>query len=967
MKQSLKKLFIIPLAVAVLASCGGTVDNSSTPSEQPNPGTSQTESKPGSSETPAPSTSETPAPASSEATSSKEETSTGSSTSETPDIPASSDDTTPDVPSSSSEPTPEVIHVTSVSLDKKMNSVHIGDEFTLVATVLPVNADDKSVTWESSDTEVATVVNGKVTALKVGTANITVKTVDGEKTDVCAVTVEPDAFTFAIQTEDGEKTSVTKDINYDDNDTDTVTLAITKNGSAYRGAEVETTFEGDEEVIESATQSTTYDGQIDVAFSGKVGFVTMNMKLKGVLEAPTLSVTYNVTEYFLNQTIRRASISEADGKITFSGGFGNQYTGVVKKADTKWVLKATMDIPEYAANYASVGVGSFIDAGDQAAWFSIRNTDNTADNKSEVYLRDFFKGWGAPTQDAAQYDAYKSVAFQENDINTDMVIDMTLIRDGLTYYYDIGGYHGTYVSSYAEATYAGFFSQEQAATITNYSIAYGDEAIVEAKGTTYDVDTAKLDAASFVNANTAEIVRGESRTFTAAVAPTYSKEGYHLVADAAYAENVTIDGMKITVKESASAGEMTLHIVSDSEKDLGSIVLPVVEVSSDRDNDQLVAKGGVILNEDGSFVFPESKSDVDGVVDENKYTDNVGYTVNLKQKVVSTDFSIEFDVENYKATQNYPKLMFSLGGAYSQFYLTLGRENGTVDRFETFTPSKQWDKPQWNNTVDFKTVNPSFDRTAKHHYKIESKNGFYNFYCDDMENALAQKQDNDDRNIIVPLMSYYKELPVRIATRGVSAKVSNLQVTSGTVPTDKLISSSDKVTISDDNSITATFPTFGGDVWSNSRFGAERVRFISSLFPQQKDSYKMSFDAEFSDLMADGKLILTIGDNEYHICNSTNDGNVIQKATTSGQWKDKTTGLKLTGDHPCAHFVLTNDGQGNVTLTAPGNDGDLVITTSDIDKNQNIISFYLFNSTAADGGKTVTIKNVVVEDFATEA
>lgn len=956
MKQSLKKLFIIPLAVAVLASCGGNVDNSSTPSEQPNPGTSQTESKPGSSETPAPSTSETPTPASSE-TSSKEETSTDSSTSETPDVPASS-----------SEPTPEVIHVASVSLDKKTNSVHIGDEFTLVATVLPANADDKSVTWESSDTEVATVDNGKVTALKAGTANITVKTVDGEKTDVCAVTVEQDVFTFAIQTEDGEKTTVTKDINYDDNDTDTVTLAITKNGSAYRGAEVETTFEGDEKVIESATQSTTYDGQIDVAFSGKVGSVTVNMKLKDVLEAPTLSVTYNVTEYFLNQTIRRASVGEADGKITFAGGSGSQYTAVVKKADTKWVLKATMDIPEYAANYASVGVGSFVDNGDHAAWFSIRNTDNTADNKSEVYLRDFFKGWGAPTQDAAQYDAYKSVAFQENDTNTDMVIDMTLIRDGLTYYYDIGGYHGTYVSSYTEATYAGFFSQEQAATITNYSIAYGDEAIAEAKGTTYDVDTAKLDAASFVNANTSEIVRGESRTFTVTAAPTYSKEGYHLVADAAYAEYVTIDGMKVTVKETAPAGEMTLHIVSDSEKDLGSIVLPVVEVSSDRENDQLVAKGGVILNEDGSFVFPESKSDVDGVVDENKYTDNAGYTVNLKQKVVSTDFSIEFDVEDYKATQGYPKLMISLGGAYSQFYLALaGGGNGTADRFETFTPSKQWDSPQWNNTVDFKSVNPSFDRTAKHHYKIESKNGFYNFYCDDMENALAQKQENDDRNIIAPLMSYYKELPVRIATRGVSAKVSNLQVTSGSIPTDKLITNSDKVTISDDDSITATFPTFGGNVWNNARFGAERIRFVSSLFPQQKDSYKMSFDAEFSDLMQDGKLILTIGDNEYHICNSTKDGNVIQKATTSGQWNEKTTGLKLTGDHPSAHFVLTNDGQGNITLTAPGNDGDLVITTSGIDKNQNIISFYLFNSIDADGGKTVTIKNVVVEDFATEA
>ncbi|MEG1070141.1 MAG: Ig-like domain-containing protein, partial [Ruthenibacterium sp.] len=63
-----------------------------------------------------------------------------------------------------------------------------GDSETLTATVLPENATDKTVTWTSSNAAVATVANGKVTAVKAGTATITAKTANG-KSATCAVTV----------------------------------------------------------------------------------------------------------------------------------------------------------------------------------------------------------------------------------------------------------------------------------------------------------------------------------------------------------------------------------------------------------------------------------------------------------------------------------------------------------------------------------------------------------------------------------------------------------------------------------------------------------------------------------------------------------------------------------------------------------------------------------------------------------
>ena len=84
---------------------------------------------------------------------------------------------------------PEVIAVTSVSLDKTSVELTEGDETTLIATVNPDNATNKNVTWKSSDSSVASVSDGRVTALKTGTAMITVTTVDGGKTATCQVKV----------------------------------------------------------------------------------------------------------------------------------------------------------------------------------------------------------------------------------------------------------------------------------------------------------------------------------------------------------------------------------------------------------------------------------------------------------------------------------------------------------------------------------------------------------------------------------------------------------------------------------------------------------------------------------------------------------------------------------------------------------------------------------------------------------
>jgi len=82
------------------------------------------------------------------------------------------------------------VPVTTVTVAPTTASVGIGATTTLVATVLPSNATNKSVTWSTSNATIATVSStGVVTGVALGSATITVTTVDGAKTATCTVTV----------------------------------------------------------------------------------------------------------------------------------------------------------------------------------------------------------------------------------------------------------------------------------------------------------------------------------------------------------------------------------------------------------------------------------------------------------------------------------------------------------------------------------------------------------------------------------------------------------------------------------------------------------------------------------------------------------------------------------------------------------------------------------------------------------
>lgn len=82
--------------------------------------------------------------------------------------------------------------VESVAFEKDTYELVIGSTLQLVANITPTDAKYKDVTFSSDKEEIVKVDNsGKITAIKVGEANITVKTADQLKTAVCKVVVKP--------------------------------------------------------------------------------------------------------------------------------------------------------------------------------------------------------------------------------------------------------------------------------------------------------------------------------------------------------------------------------------------------------------------------------------------------------------------------------------------------------------------------------------------------------------------------------------------------------------------------------------------------------------------------------------------------------------------------------------------------------------------------------------------------------
>ena len=165
----------------------------------------------------------------------------------------------------SCEKEPQPVNVTGVSVNPTTLSLTEGDTADLTATVSPSNADNPSVTWDSNDKSVATVSNGKVTAVKAGSAVIFVRTVDGGFTASCTVTVVAKVIDVGsvslskteVTLTEGDSETVTATVKPDDATDKTVTWTSSDNAVAtVDGGKITAVKEGEATITAKAGDKT---------------------------------------------------------------------------------------------------------------------------------------------------------------------------------------------------------------------------------------------------------------------------------------------------------------------------------------------------------------------------------------------------------------------------------------------------------------------------------------------------------------------------------------------------------------------------------------------------------------------------------------------------------------------------------------------------------------------------------------
>ena len=232
--------------------------------------------------------------------------------------------------------TTAAVAVTGISVVPATLTLTEGESETLTATVLPSNATNKDVTWSSSSAAVATVdANGKVTAVKAGSATITATTVDGGKTATCSVTVK--AGTVAVTGVTVSPTSLT----LTEGETSTLTATVSPSNASNKTVKWESSktsvatvdANGKVTAVKEGTATitvTTNDGGKKATCSvtvkaGKVAVTGVTMSPTSlslvVGETSTLTATVkpdNATDKTVKWSSNKTGVAtvDANGKVT---------------------------------------------------------------------------------------------------------------------------------------------------------------------------------------------------------------------------------------------------------------------------------------------------------------------------------------------------------------------------------------------------------------------------------------------------------------------------------------------------------------------------------------------------------------------------------------------------------------------------------------------------------------------------
>ena len=283
---------------------------------------------------------------------------------------------------------PSKVDVTGVTL-KESTTLTVGDTETLTATVAPDGATDKTVTWSSSDTTVATVdENGVVTAVALGKATITATAANGTAEDTtddfsatCEVTVEkadptvktapaavagltyngePQDLITAGMSDDG---TVQYAVVETDDDDYAIAMRDSEDGLGLADVEVNTIYTPDLEG--------KYQGQVGVLFSSDANCIIGDITYNGI----TMYYNIGTGKYYLSTNKGTLNLAEGfDGLLVTDIDSGNIYLEIVNTANPA----GEVEIDEEAWVES---IPKETDAGEYNVYYRVKGDANHNDSK----------------------------------------------------------------------------------------------------------------------------------------------------------------------------------------------------------------------------------------------------------------------------------------------------------------------------------------------------------------------------------------------------------------------------------------------------------------------------------------------------------------------------------------------------------------------------------------------------------
>ena len=390
------------------------------------------------------------------------------------------------------------IHPTGVTLNKTELSLTVGSSEQLTATVAPAEADNKSVTWTSSNPAVATVdASGNVTAVGTGTATITVTTADGGKTATCTVTVRSNSGSSGSGSSGGGGTSggssVTVPVSGDQN---TIHVSVSVSGSTATVSRIDTAQ------INNVIGDSVKTGMVEIDFTG-LGKTIDTVKLPaapiGEIAAAAQSPANDVTGLTIKLTTGEIAF---DGKALAAlyARAGSQITLTVTPARTadlnNWQREAVGNSPVFDLTLRSSS-GAITDFRGGYATVSLPYTLTAGQNPSGVVVY-YLDSTGNITPCATMYDVrskaaifttgHLSLYFVGYDPAAVWVSPFSDVSEG-AWYYDavryasenglMGGYgNGLFGpnDNLSRAQFAQILFNREGRPVVNYLLQYGDVA-----------------------------------------------------------------------------------------------------------------------------------------------------------------------------------------------------------------------------------------------------------------------------------------------------------------------------------------------------------------------------------------------------------------------------------------------------------------------------------------------------------